>query len=85
MVKREVVRDPFPGALVFIIEVHEKHRVDGVNDGVANAVPAPKVRASVAQRVIFIVPHGVLLCAEHKLEGRCKSNARYIPYACHAH
>ena len=48
MVEREIVRDPFPGALVFIIEVHEKHRVDRVNDGIANAVPASKVRTSVA-------------------------------------
>ena len=54
--------DPLPCALVLLIKAHEEHSVNRVYDGVTNSAGLREIRALVAERVVFIVPHSIALC-----------------------
>jgi hypothetical protein len=61
-VEGEMLLHPFLRALVLGVETHEKHGVNGVDDGIADASAAAEVRTAVTDRMIFVVSECISFC-----------------------
>lgn|SRR6266702_1215937 len=82
--KGHLVRDPGAGALVFRFEPHEEHRVESVDDGVADPASFREVGALAADRVVLVRSHPVPLYHNIKPKRTAGHKEVCAPYASHA-
>ena len=60
--KSHLVSDPAARALVFRVKPHEEHRVERVDDRVADPARFAEVGALATDRVVLVCAHRVPLC-----------------------